>query len=76
MSETKKKFHRPGSQALSAIQQVEKTEKPPVEMVRMSLDLPIHLHKRLKIMAVEEGGSMSDLIRKWIEQSMDNRGKE
>lgn len=71
MSEDRKKgFRRPGSQAMAAIQEVGKIEKPPVEMARMSLDLPVPLHKRLKIMAVEEGVSMSDLIRKWIEQAM------
>lgn len=71
MSENKSKFRRPGSQALSAIQDVEKAEKAPVEMARMSLDLPVPLHRRLKILAVEEGCSMSELIRKWIEERVD-----
>lgn len=74
--ERKKGFHRPGSQALAAIQEVGKTEKPSVEMARMSLDLPVPLHRRLKIMAVEEGVTMSDLIRKWIEQAMKQPGEK
>lgn len=39
----------------------------PTKPVRITVDLPPELHRRVKIEALNQGKAMTDLIREWIE---------
>ena len=35
---------------------------------RLTLDMPASLHRKLKIMAIENDTAMAEMVREWIEQ--------
>jgi hypothetical protein len=41
-------------------------EGAPVVMKRLTIDVPVDLHRRFKLKATDEGVQMADLMRKWI----------
>lgn len=44
-----------------------KTNEP---TVRLTVDLPRGLHRKLRLKAFDEGAPMAGLIRKWIEEKL------
>jgi hypothetical protein len=45
------------------------TSKPsPEKLKRLTIDIPEHLHRELKVKAAGEGVKMVDLLREWIEE--------
>lgn len=42
-------------------------DTPPAIMKRLTIDIPMELHRTLKIKAATEGMKMADLVRRWIE---------
>jgi hypothetical protein len=45
----------------------EATEQP-VATKRLTIDVPVDLHRRLKMKAASEDVRMKDLVRRWIEE--------
>jgi predicted DNA-binding protein len=46
------------------------------EMTRMTFDVPKDLHRRLKILSVNSGKTMRELILEWIRQHIDRAEKK
>lgn len=44
------------------------------ESVRFNVDLDKSQHKRLKLFAVTKDVDMTELVRKWIKEGLDNEG--
>ncbi len=40
---------------------------PDMSMKRLTIDVPEHLHRDLKMLAAQEGIKMADLVREWIQ---------
>lgn len=43
------------------------------EPKRLTLNLPADLHKRVKLQAVEEETTMTDMVIRWIQERLDGR---
>lgn len=39
------------------------------KIVRITIDLPANLHRRLKIKAAEEGTKIAELVRGWVNEN-------
>lgn len=50
----------------------EAAEKAPIK--RLTVDIPEHLHRRLKVKAAQDGVRMVDLVRRWIEDGCADSG--
>lgn len=40
------------------------------KMKRLTIDVPESLHRKLKLKSVSEGVTMADMVRQWIENSL------
>lgn len=49
---------------------IERKPKGPTK--RLTLDLPVETHRRLKIACAETGKDMVEVIRGWIDQNLDS----
>jgi hypothetical protein len=45
-------------------------EKPIGDVKRVTVDLPIEVHQKLKIRCVMERVNIADMVRKWIEEKL------
>jgi hypothetical protein len=45
-------------------------EKPTGDVKRVTVDLPIEVHQRLKIKCVMERVNIADMVKKWIEEKL------
>jgi hypothetical protein len=45
-------------------------EKPTGDVKRVTVDLPIEVHQRLKIKCVMERVNIADMVRRWIEEKL------
>jgi hypothetical protein len=45
-------------------------EKPTGDVKRVTVDLPIEVHQKLKIKCVMERVNIADMVRKWIEEKL------
>jgi hypothetical protein len=44
--------------------------KPTGDIKRVTVDLPIEVHQKLKIRCVMERVNIADMVRKWIEEKL------
>jgi hypothetical protein len=49
---------------------VSRPEKPTSDVKRVTVDLPIEVHQRLKIKCVMERVNIADMVRQWIEEKL------
>jgi ParG len=45
-------------------------EKPTGDVKRVTVDLPIEVHQKLKIRCVVERVNIADMVKKWIEEKL------
>jgi hypothetical protein len=45
-------------------------EKPTGDVKRVTVDLPLEVHQKLKIKCVVERINIADLVRRWIEEKL------
>jgi hypothetical protein len=45
-------------------------EKPTGDVKRVTVDLPIEVHKQLKIKCVIEQVNIADMVKQWIEEKL------
>ena len=46
--------------------------QPPADHVRLNVNLPVELHRQLKLRAVHEGRSMTEIIEEVVSKYVDN----
>jgi hypothetical protein len=68
MKDTKVSLDRPSRSPDQWVK--EKAKEPGQEVKRVTVDLPIEIHQKLKIRCVMERVNIADMVRKWIEEKL------
>jgi hypothetical protein len=64
------KPHKSAEQWLDERSQDTTSKDAPRDVKRVTVDLPIEVHQKLKIKCVVERINIADLVRRWIEEKL------